>query len=151
TGSLGPGATEALLAILATKVSPELAPGKSEDGEPWQDTEELIGPYPLLDFFLYFTVRFGYPPPKIAFLAWSSWRDRALGSWPDIPEDKRRAYDIADIKRHLRTFLRRFFGSTQFKRSCIPNSPKIGSGGSLSPRGDYRAPSDSEAVVWLKE
>jgi NAD+ synthase (glutamine-hydrolysing) len=150
TGSLGPAASEALFAVLATKVSPELAPGKSED-EPSQDTEATIGPYDLLDFYLYFTLRFGYPPPKTAFLAWSSWRDQALGSWPDIPEDKRRAYDIAEIKQHLRTFLMRFFKYTQFKRSCIPNAPKIGSGGSLSPRGDYRAPSDSEAVVWLEE
>ena len=151
TGALGPAATGALLAILDTKVSPELAPGKSEDGEPWQDTEAMIGPYDLLDFYLYYTLRFGYPPPKTAFLAWSSWRDRGLGSWPDIPEEKRRAYDIADIKRQLGTFLRRFFQYTQFKRSCMPNAPKIGSGGSLSPRGDYRAPSDSEATVWLEE
>jgi len=151
TGSLGPAASEALLAILSTKMSPELAPGTDENGEPSQDTEAAIGPYELLDFFLYFTLRFGYPPAKIAFLAWLSWRDLTLGSWPDIPEDKRRAYDVADIKRHLRTFLRRFFQFSQFKRSCIPNAPKIGSGGSLSPRGDYRAPSDSEAVVWLQD
>jgi len=151
TGALGPDATEALQAILATKMSPELAPGESEDGEPSQDTEAILGPYELLDFYLYYTLRFGYPPAKTAFLAWSSWRDRVQGSWPDIPEDQRREYDIADIKRRLRNFLRRFFQYTQFKRSCMPNAPKIGSGGSLSPRGDYRAPSDSEAVVWLRE
>ncbi|MBI3758908.1 MAG: NAD(+) synthase, partial [Deltaproteobacteria bacterium] len=103
------------------------------------------------DFNLYFTLRFGYPPPKIAFLAWSAWHDREQGSWPDIPADKRNQYDLAAIKKHLRTFLYRFFQTSQFKRSCIPNAPKVGSGGSLSPRGDYRAPSDSESAAWLSQ
>jgi NAD+ synthase (glutamine-hydrolysing) len=103
----------------------------------------------LQDFNLYHVLRFGYAPPKIAFLAYCAWRDRESGSWPDIPPDERHAYSIAAIKGNLRTFTTRFFQLSQFKRSCIPNSPKVGSGGSLSPRGDYRAPSDSEAAPWL--
>jgi NAD+ synthase (glutamine-hydrolysing) len=134
--------------ILATEISPELVPGKS--GE-IQATESLIGPYELQDFNLYYTVRFGFTPSKIAFLAYCAWHDRTLMPWPDIPEDKRHQYDLAEIKSHLRTFLFRFFKLSQFKRSCIPNAPKVGSGGSLSPRGDYRAPSDSEATAWLNE
>jgi NAD+ synthase (glutamine-hydrolysing) len=85
----------------------------------------------------------------VAFLAYCAWHDAALGSWPDFPAENRRAYGIAEIKRHMRTFLWRFFKYSQFKRSCIPNAPKVGSGGSLSPRGDYRAPSDNEATAWL--
>jgi NAD+ synthase (glutamine-hydrolysing) len=111
----------------------------------------VIGPYELQDFHLYHTLRFGYPPSKVAFLAYCAWHDRAVGTWPDIPFGKRNAYSIGEIKAHLKTFLWRFFQSSQFKRSCIPNAPKVGSGGSLSPRGDYRAPSDSEAAVWLKQ
>ncbi len=107
-------------------------------------------PYELQDFHLYYTLRFGYPPPKVAFLAYCAWHDAARGGWPDIPLDQRRQYGIGDIKKHLRTFLQRFFGFSQFKRSAIPNGPKVGSGGSLSPRGDYRAPSDSEATAWLE-
>jgi NAD+ synthase (glutamine-hydrolysing) len=141
--------TSALLRdILATEISPELVPGKA--GE-IQATESLIGPYELQDFNLYYTVRFGYTPTKTAFLAYCAWRNRSLGQWPDIPEDKRHQYDLTEIKAHLRTFLLRFFKLSQFKRSCIPNAPKVGSGGSLSPRGDYRAPSDSEATAWLTE
>jgi NAD+ synthase (glutamine-hydrolysing) len=151
TGTLGPGASEALLAILATKMSPELVPGESRDTEPSQDTEAVIGPYELQDFHLYHTLRFGYPPSKVAFLAYCAWHDRAVGTWPDIPAGKRNAYSIGEIKAHLKKFLWRFFQYSQFKRSCIPNAPKVGSGGSLSPRGDYRAPSDSEAAVWLKQ
>jgi len=150
-GTLGRDSSEALRAILATKMSPELVPGETADDEPSQDTEAVIGPYELQDFNLYHTLRFGYPPSKVAFLAYSAWHDRTAGGWPDIPEDKRHAYGIAEIKAHLRTFLWRFFQYSQFKRSCIPNAPKIGSGGSLSPRGDYRAPSDSETAAWLKE
>ncbi len=151
TGALGAGTTESLHAVLATKMSPELVPGEIGDAEPSQDTEAAIGPYELHDFTLYHTVRFGFSPAKAAFLAWSAWHDAALGSWPDIPEDKRHAYTIGEIKKYLEIFLERFFQYSQFKRTCIPNAPKIGSGGSLSPRGDYRAPSDSEAAAWLKE
>jgi NAD+ synthase (glutamine-hydrolysing) len=136
TRRLGDQASATLLEILATEISPELVPGDGENGQPHQRTKDVIGPYELQDFNLYYTLRFGYAPPKIAFLAASTWRDR---------------YDLAEIKAHLGTFLYRFFKLSQFKRSCIPNAPKVGSGGSLSPRGDYRAPSDSEATAWLDQ
>ena len=139
-----------LLDILATKISPELIPGESGDDEPHQHTEMSIGPYDLQDFNLYHALRFGYAPPKIAFLAYCAWRDERRGRWPDIPAGEYRSYDIAQIKANLRIFTKRFFQFSQFKRSCIPNAPKVGSGGSLSPRGDYRAPSDSEAAPWLE-
>jgi NAD+ synthase (glutamine-hydrolysing) len=134
--------------ILATEISPELIPHKT--GE-IQATEAAIGPYELQDFNLYYTLRFGFTPSKIAFLAYSAWHDASAGAWPDIPMDKRHQYDLAQIKQHLRSFLWRFFKLSQFKRSCIPNAPKVGSGGSLSPRGDYRAPSDSEVTPWLSD
>ena len=140
---------DTLLAILATEFSPELVPGVTEDAEPSQRTEDVIGPYELQDFHLYYTLRFGFAPPKVAFLAYCAWRDAASGAWPEIPFEQRRQYDIGAIRKHLGTFLKRFFGFSQFKRSAIPNGPKVGSGGSLSPRGDYRAPSDSEAKAWL--
>lgn len=147
----GPEASAILREILATEISPELVPARAGASDPEPATEAIVGPYELQDFNLYHTLRFGYPPPKIAFLEWSAWRDRTRGAWPDIPEERRHQYDLAAIKRHLRTFLHRFFKLSQFKRSCIPNAPKVGSGGSLSPRGDYRAPSDSEAETWLAE
>ena len=150
-GSLGAGTGATLLDILATPISPELIPGAGGDGRPAQDTEATIGPYELHDFFLYYTLRFGYPPTKVAYLAWLAWRNKAEGRWPDIPAEQRNQYDIAQIKRHLHTFLYRFFQQSQFKRSAIPNAPKVGSGGSLSPRGDWRAPSDSEATAWLDQ
>ena len=150
-GSLGSEASATLLEILATKFSPELVPGETIDEQPSQPTEEIIGPFELQDFHLYYILRFGYAPPKVAFLAYCAWRDAALGVWPEIPAASRREYDIAQIKAYLRIFLTRFFGFSQFKRSAIPNGPKVGTGGSLSPRGDYRAPSDSEATVWLDQ
>jgi NAD+ synthase (glutamine-hydrolysing) len=149
TNRFGAEASATLAEILSTQISPELVPVRA--GEPEQDTEAIVGPYELQDFNLYFTLRFGYAPPKIAFLAWSAWRDRNCGAWPDIPSEKCNQYDLAQIKAHLRTFLYRFFQLSQFKRSCIPNAPKVGSGGSLSPRGDYRAPSDGEAAAWLAQ
>jgi NAD+ synthase (glutamine-hydrolysing) len=148
TERFGAEASATLRDILGTEISPELVPGKAGA---IQATESLIGPYELQDFNLYYTVRFGFTPTKIAFLAYCAWRDRSLGLWPDIPDDKRHEYTLAEIKSHLGTFLYRFFKLSQFKRTCIPNAPKIGSGGSLSPRGDYRAPSDSEATAWLTE
>jgi NAD+ synthase (glutamine-hydrolysing) len=148
---LGAESSRVLRSILDTEFSPELIPGDPNGEQPAQRTEDVIGPYELQDFILYYTLRFGYQPSKIAFLAYCCWRDRALGQWPDIPEARRNQYSIADIKHWLTVFARRFFQMSQFKRSCIPNSPKVGSGGSLSPRGDYRAPSDSEATVWLEE
>jgi len=105
----------------------------------------------LHDFYVYYTIRLGYAPPKVAFLAYGAWRDRTLGHWPDIPEERRHQYTIGEIKDWLKVFAWRFFQVSQFKRTCIPNAPKVGSGGSLSPRGDYRAPSDAEATVWLEQ
>ena len=138
--------------ILETPISPELVPASEEVGAtPFQDTEAMLGPYELHDFFLYYTLRFGYPPSKIAFLAYLAWHDPTRGAWPDIPAALRNRYDIGEIKKHLRTFLYRFFKLSQYKRSAIPNAPKVGSGGSLSPRGDWRAPSDSDATAWLNE
>jgi NAD+ synthase (glutamine-hydrolysing) len=135
--------------ILATEVSPELVPGADQGAAPSQSTEAAIGPYALHDFFLYHTVRYGYAPAKVAWLAWAAWHDASAGSWPEAPGLVRAEYPLADIKRHLHTFADRFFRTSQFKRSCVPNAAKVGSGGSLSPRGDWRAPSDAEAVVWL--
>ncbi len=151
TNQLGKAASKVLLSIVETDFSPELIPNHADDAQPSQRTEDIVGPYELQDFTLYYTTRFGYLPSKIAFLAYCCWRDRNLGRWPDIPEGKRNQYGIAEIKRWLSVFAWRFFQVSQFKRSCIPNAPKVGSGGSLSPRGDYRAPSDSEATAWLDE
>jgi NAD+ synthase (glutamine-hydrolysing) len=151
TRQLGDEASATLLDILATKISPELVPGGENGDEPHQHTEDTIGPYDLQDFNLYHAVRFGYAPSKIAFLAYCAWHDATVGSWPDVPAKDHRAYDIVQIKKNLRIFVQRFFKFSQFKRSCIPNGPKVGSGGSLSPRGDYRAPSDSEMTPWMDE
>jgi len=146
TRQLGDEVTAVLNDVLATEISPELIPGQTP-----QSSEEVVGPYELQDFNLYYTLRFGYAPPKVAFLAWSAWHDRARSAWPDVPEAARHEYNISQIKRWLKVFLERFFKFSQFKRSAIPNAPKVGSGGSLSPRGDYRAPSDSEATAWLAQ
>ena len=141
--------SDILFNILETEISPELIPGK--DGkQPTQKTESEIGPFELQDFNIFYTTRFGYLPTKIAFLAYCVWRDKKNGLWPDVPEHRRNEYTIGEIKHWLQIYLFRFFKISQFKRSCVPNGPKVGSGGSLSPRGDYRAPSDSEATVWLK-
>ncbi|MDO8895758.1 NAD(+) synthase [Nitrosomonas sp.] len=143
--------SEALSSILNTEISPELIPSQSPD-DPLQSTQKIIGPYELQDFNLYYTSRFGFRPAKIAFLALHAWSNRSLGHWPDgIHEQLQNEYDLATIKHWLSVFLFRFFQTSQFKRSCIPNAPKVGSGGSLSPRGDWRAPSDAEARVWLDE
>jgi NAD+ synthase (glutamine-hydrolysing) len=150
TSQLGPDVSAVLEDVLDTPISPELVPGKSER-EPGQSTEAVVGPYELQDFHLYYVLRFGYLPSKVAFMAWCAWRDRNIGNWPEIPVEQRNQYTIADIKKWLRVFLRRFFQFAQYKRSAIPNAPKVGSGGSLSPRSDYRAPSDSEAAVWLAD
>jgi len=148
TSQLGAAVGAVLKDVLDTPISPELVPGKSEL-EPGQSTEAVIGPYELQDFHLYYILRFGYLPTKVAFMSWCTWRDREVGEWPGISEDRRREYTIGDVKKWLRVFARRFFQFAQYKRSAIPNAPKVGSGGSLSPRSDYRAPSDSEAAVWL--
>jgi len=126
-----------LQAILDTEISPELVPyTPGIEGAGIQSTQEKIGPYELQDFHIYYTTRYGFRPSKVAYLAHCAWGDK---------------YDLATIKKWLGVFLFRFFQTSQFKRSAMPNGPKIGSGGSLSPRGDWRAPSDSEATVWLKE
>jgi NAD+ synthase (glutamine-hydrolysing) len=128
SGEFGPEVKRALRRVLETEISPELVPGK-------QSTESAIGPYELQDFNLYYILRFGYAPTKVAFLAWHAWRHK---------------YSLAEIKKWLGVFLKRFFETSQFKRSAVPNSPKVGSGGSLSPRGDWRAPSDGNAATWLR-
>ncbi|PKN20374.1 MAG: NAD(+) synthase [Deltaproteobacteria bacterium HGW-Deltaproteobacteria-6] len=137
-----------LLAVLATEISPELIPGEEND-QPLQKTEATIGPYEIQDFNNFYITRFGYLPTKVAFLAYLAWRDKTQGSWPDVPPEKQNSYSLKEIKKWLHVYLNRFFKTSQYKRSCVPNSPKVGSGGSLSPRGDWRAPSDSEATVWL--
>jgi NAD+ synthase (glutamine-hydrolysing) len=136
--------------ILATEISPELVPAGADGAI--QSTESFVGPYALQDFNLFYTTRYGFAPSKVAYLAWNAWHDEEAGRWPaNTPESARRAFDLPTIKHWLRVFLRRFFEQSQFKRSALPNGPKISSGGSLSPRGDWRAPSDSHAAVWLDE
>jgi NAD+ synthase (glutamine-hydrolysing) len=149
TQRLGRDVSATLMDVLDTEISPELVP--TTEGAAIQSSEAIVGPYELQDFNLYYTLRFGFPPPRVAFLAYCAWHARDAGVWPDIPPELRHQYDIGDIKRHLGTFLYRFFQLSQFKRSAIPNGPKVGSGGSLSPRGDYRAPSDGESAAWLAQ
>jgi NAD+ synthase (glutamine-hydrolysing) len=139
-----------LQSILDTEISPELVPVAA--GEKPQSTQDTIGPYALHDFALFYTLRYGFAPSRVAFLAEHAWADAAVGSWPSgFPADRRPEYDLAVIRHWLEVFCRRFFGFAQFKRSAMPNGPKVSSGGSLSPRGDWRAPSDSSAAVWLDE
>ncbi|RBO87767.1 NAD(+) synthase [Nocardia puris] len=149
----GAAASEVLESILRTEISPELVPSDDQDSEgPGQSSEAVVGPYELQDFHLYYLLRFGYRPSRIAYLARHAWADPARGAWPDlIPADQRNAYDLPAIKHWLAEFLRRFVQTSQFKRSTLPNAPKVGSGGSLSPRGDWRAPSDASAAAWLDE
>ena len=150
SGEVGEGARDTLLSVLDTEISPELVP--PGDGGALQSTEAVIGPYELQDFSLYYITRFGFRPSKVAFLAQHAWAQVDRGEWPHlIPPEGRNAYDLATIRKWLEVFLKRFFQESQFKRSATPNAPKVGSGGSLSPRGDWRAPSDSEAEVWLEE
>ncbi len=150
SGRLGEAGAAVLLDVLGTDVSPELVPG-GDDGKPTQKSEDTIGPYELQDFNLYYTLRYGFAPTKVAFLALAAWRDRDAGAWPEGGHVARNQYDLAAIKRNLKIFLDRFFRLSQFKRTCVPNAPKVGSGGSLSPRGDWRAPSDSESAVWMRD
>lgn len=148
-GDFGPAVSDVLLAILDTEISPELRPG---DAGALQSTQSVIGPYPLQDFTLYYATRFGFAPRKIAFLAESAWCDASSGAWPThIAAADRVAYDRAAIVAWLEVFVQRFYATSQFKRSAAPNGPKISSGGSLSPRGDWRAPSDSSAAPWLDD
>jgi NAD+ synthase (glutamine-hydrolysing) len=141
---------DVLDAVLDTAISPELVPA-GQDGKV-QSTEATIGPYALADFSLFHVLRFGFRPSKIAFLAWHAWRDAEHGEWPPgFPSDERYAYSLGEIRRWLEMFAQRFFGFSQFKRSAMPNGPKVSAGGSLSPRGDWRAPSDLSAKIWLDE
>ena len=151
TGDLGPHTAPILYDILATEISPELVP-PGADGL-IQSTESIVGPYALQDFNLYYATRYGFSPSKIAYLSWNAWHDIERGALAGQHPGRRarRAYDLPEIKHWLRVFLHRFFQLSQFKRSALPNGPKISSGGSLSPRGDWRAPSDATATVWLEE
>jgi NAD+ synthase (glutamine-hydrolysing) len=143
-------AAAVLQSILDTEISPELVPAGA-DGQ-LQSTEATVGPYALNDFFLFYITRFGLKPSKVAYLAHQAWKDASTGHWPaGTPEAERVEYDLATIKHWLRKFLFRFFQTSQFKRSALPNGPKVVTGGSLSPRGDWRAPSDATARVWLDE
>jgi NAD+ synthase (glutamine-hydrolysing) len=136
-----------LLAILGTEISPELVPG-----EVLQSTESKVGPYALQDFTLFHVLRYGFGPSKIGFLAGHAWSDADRGDWPSgFPDAGRVAYDLPEIRRWLELFLRRYFGFAQFKRSAMPNGPKVSAGGSLSPRGDWRAPSDGTPSAWLRD
>jgi NAD+ synthase (glutamine-hydrolysing) len=150
SGQFSPEVASTLGAILDAKISPELIP-VTESGK-GQSTEDAVGPYELQDFNLYYTLRYGFRPSKIAFLAFHAWQSASQGRWPaGFPAKNRRSYQLADIRHWLEVFIRRFFGFSQFKRSAMPNGPKVSAGGSLSPRGDWRAPSDGNAEAWLEE
>ena len=149
----GKDASNVLDRILDTEISPELVPASDENNDrPAQRTEDYIGPYELQDFNLYYISRFSLKPSKVAFLAMHAWGDKKQGHWPPHMDDgSKNEYSLKIIRKWLRVFLWRFFQTSQFKRSAVPNGPKVASGGSLSPRGDWRAPSDSSAAVWIKQ
>ena len=141
---------DVLQSILDTEITPELVP--AGEGEGPQSTQAQIGPYELQDFHLHHVIRYGFRPSRIAFLAWHAWHDATQGAWPPgFPEASRNAYDLAEIRHWLELFLKRFFAFSQFKRSALPNGPKVSTGGAVSPRGDWRAPSDGNAAAWLAE
>lgn len=149
TGEAGRGANAVLERILATEISPELVPAGADGA--MQSTQARIGPYPLQDFTLHHVVRYGFGPEKIAFLQESAWGEASRSDWPDhVAEADRRHYSMAEILKWLRVFHARFFGQSQFKRSAVPNGPKLTSAGALSPRGDWRMPSDMSAALWLE-
>jgi NAD+ synthase (glutamine-hydrolysing) len=150
SGQFEPDVDEVLQSVVDTEITPELVP-VGED-EKIQSSEATVGPYVLQDFSLYQVLRYGYRPSKVAFLAWHAWRDADAGHWPlGYPLDKRPAYSLAEIRSWLQVFVKRFYSFSQFKRSAMPNGPKVSAGGSLSPRGDWRAPSDMSARIWLEE
>ncbi len=150
SAQFGPDVLATLSSILDTEISPELVPAAA--GEVPQSTEAAVGPYALQDFNLFYTLRYGFRPSKVAFLAVQAWEDAERGVWPaGFPRESRRAYGLAEIRRWLLTFLHRYFTTSQFKRSAMPNGPKVVAGGSLSPRGDWRAPSDGNARAWIAE
>jgi NAD+ synthase (glutamine-hydrolysing) len=150
TGQFDAAASKTLLGVLDTEISPELVPATATGAI--QSTQAIVGPYELQDFSLYYITRYGLRPSKVAFLAWHAWKDAGREPWPPhFPAEARNAYDLATIKSWLGVFLFRFFQTSQYKRSAMPNGPKVMSGGNLSPRGDWRAPSDGTAKVWLEE
>lgn len=149
SGEVDAATGDVLRDVLATEISPELVPA-SHSGET-QSTEAFVGPYALQDFNLHYLARFGFAPSRIAYLALEAWGPDSKRAWPpQIPEKDRQTYDLPTIKRWLQLFLTRFFAN-QFKRSAVPNGPKISSGGALSPRGDWRMPSDASVEAWLSE
>ncbi|HEX5255526.1 MAG TPA: NAD(+) synthase [Mycobacterium sp.] len=145
-----PEVSEVLQSVLDTEITPELVPSGEE--EELQSSEAKVGPFALQDFSLFHVLRFGFRPSKIAFLAWHAWSDPQHGIWPPgFPEGKRPSYSLKEIRHWLQVFVLRFYSFSQFKRSALPNGPKVSHGGSLSPRGDWRAPSDMSARIWLDE
>jgi NAD+ synthase (glutamine-hydrolysing) len=149
-GEFGDEVNAVLQSVVETEITPELVP-VGEDEE-IQSSEAKVGPYVLQDFSLYQVLRYGFRPSKVAFLAWHAWSDADRGDWPaGYPADKRPEYSLAEIRRWLTIFVQRFYSFSQFKRSALPNGPKVSSGGALSPRGDWRAPSDMSARIWLEE
>ncbi|CQD11985.1 NAD synthetase [Mycobacterium europaeum] len=150
SGQFESDVTDVLQSVLDTEISPELVP-KGEEEE-LQSSEDKVGPYALQDFSLFHVLRYGFRPSKIAFLAWHAWSDPDRGNWPPgFPEDKRPTYSLKEIRHWLGVFVQRFYSFSQFKRSALPNGPKVSHGGALSPRGDWRAPSDMSARIWLDE
>jgi NAD+ synthase (glutamine-hydrolysing) len=150
SGQFDQEVNDVLQEILGTEISPELIPAK--EGEPLQSSEAKVGPYALQDFTLFHVLRYGFRPSKIAFLAWYAWHSPDGGVWPPgYPAADRKAYQLPEIRRWLQVFARRFYAFSQFKRSAMPNGPKVVAAGSLSPRGDWRAPSDASARIWLEE
>jgi NAD+ synthase (glutamine-hydrolysing) len=139
-----------LQSVLDTEITPELVPAGA--GEQVQSSEAKVGPYALQDFSLFQVLRYGFRPSKIAFLAWHAWHDPQHGGWPPgFPLEERHGYTVGEIRHWLAVFAQRYYSFSQFKRSALPNGPKVSHGGSLSPRGDWRAPSDMAATVWLEE
>jgi NAD+ synthase (glutamine-hydrolysing) len=135
--------------ILELEITPELIP--VEEGKKPQATQDTVGPYNLQDFTLALVVRHGFRPRKIAFLAWHAWKDLEAGEWPPgFPEDARVAYSLEEVRTWLQVFVKRFFAN-QFKRSALPNGPKVSPSGTMSPRGDWRMPSDAKGTAWLAE
>jgi NAD+ synthase (glutamine-hydrolysing) len=150
SGQFGGDVNGVLQSVLDTEITPELVP--TGEDEEIQSSEAKVGPYVLPDFSLFHVLRWGFRPSKVAFLAWHAWSDPERGDWPaGFPEDKRPAYSLKEIRHWLQVFAQRFYSFSQFKRSALPNGPKVSAGGSLSPRGDWRAPSDMSARTWLDE
>lgn len=148
-GEFGEKVGEVLQSVLDTEITPELIPTGEEE---LQSSEAKVGPFALQDFSLFQVLRYGFRPSKIAFLAWHAWNDAERGNWPPgFPKSERPSYSLAEIRHWLQIFVQRFYSFSQFKRSALPNGPKVSHGGALSPRGDWRAPSDMSARIWLDQ